>query len=368
MQDSRANPIAKTRSYSIRREGLTGWLMAAPAIILLLTFMIIPFLFAFGFSFTNQRLISPNPTEFVGLRNYQRLLTVRLFTLEPTLDTSGNPVLDEDGALEYPRLRNFTRNNPEFPQLNGLREFQSWQIGKNRLYLLASDVVFLKALFNTILFVIIVAPLQAGIALILALLVNQKLRGVNFFRMIYFIPVVISMVVVSILWSFIYDGNDGLLNNLLSSITFGAFQGTDWLGSTSTALGSLIAMSVWQGVGFHMVIWLAGLQTIPFVLYEAASISGATAWQKLRYVTWPGLRNTSVLILIVITMQAFSLYTQVQVMTRGGPLDSTQSIVFQAVIRGFEKQDIAGGSAISVLLFVIVLIISIMQRYLTRER
>lgn len=367
MQTTKANSLTKN-VFQGKREALSGWLMAAPAIILLLTFMIIPFLFAFGFSFTNQRLISPNPTEFVGLRNYERLFNLRFFSLEPERDATGNMMRAEDGSISYPRLRDFTRNNPDYPHLDGLREFSSWQVGNRKLYLLASDTVFLRALINTFLFVLIVAPLQAGFALILALLVNQKLQGVNFFRMIYFIPVVISMVVVSILWRFIYDGNNGLLNNLLSTVTFGAFSGIDWLGNPGTALGAIILMSVWQGVGFHMVIWLSGLQTIPYVLYEAASIAGANGWQKLRYVTWPGLRNTAVLVLIVITMQAFSLYTQIQVMTRGGPLDATQSIVFQAVIRGFEKQDIAGGSAISVLLFAIVLIISIMQRYLTRER
>jgi multiple sugar transport system permease protein len=142
----------------------------------------------------------------------------------------------------------------------------------------------------------------------------------------------------------------------------------DWLGNEATALGSLIAMSIWQAVGFHMVIWLAGLQNIPSVLYEAASTEGANTLQKFRFITWPGLRNTAVLIFIIITIQAFGVFTQVNVMTRGGPLDATQTIVFQAFIRGFEKQDIAGGSAISVLLFVIVLTISIIQRYLTREK
>jgi multiple sugar transport system permease protein len=142
----------------------------------------------------------------------------------------------------------------------------------------------------------------------------------------------------------------------------------DWLGNPNTALGALIGMSVWQGVGFHMVVWLSGLQTIPSVLYEAASTEGANTFQKFRFITWPGLRNTAILILIVITIQAFGLFTQVNVMTRGGPLDSTQSIVFQAYERGFEKQDIAGGSAISVILFLMVLTISIVQRYLTREK
>lgn len=117
-----------------------------------------------------------------------------------------------------------------------------------------------------------------------------------------------------------------------------------------------------------MVIWLSGLQTIPASLYEVANIEGATKWQQFRYVTWPGLRNTAVLVLIVITMQGFALFSQINMMTRGGPLDSTQTLVYQAVIRGYEKLDIAGGSAISVILFLIVLSISLFQRYLTREK
>lgn len=131
---------------------------------------------------------------------------------------------------------------------------------------------------------------------------------------------------------------------------------------------AMIVMSIWQAVGFHMVIWLAGLQSIPSTRYEAASIDGADALQKFRYVTWPGLRNTAVFVLLVITMQAFALFTQVDVMTRGGPLDSTQSIVYQLVVRGSSKQDIAGGSAISVLFFFMVLIVSLIQRRVTQEK
>ncbi len=351
------------------QEALSGWLMAAPVVLLLLVFLIVPFLFAFGLSFTNQRLISPNPTEFVGMSNFKSLLTVRPFMLDPEREPGTNTLVrNEEGAIVYPRLRDFTRNNPDYPQLDGLREWKMWQVGDRQLVLLASDTTFLQALANTVLFVIIVSPLQAGLALLLALLINQPLRGINIFRTIYFMPVVISLVVVSLLWRFIYDGQDGLLNSLLGFITFGNFKPVDWLGNPSTALGSVMAMSIWQAVGFHMVIWLSGLQTIPFVLYEAASISGANGLQKFRYVTWPGLRNTAVLILVVITMQAFGLFTQIDVMTKGGPLDSTQSIVYQAVQRGYGKQDIAGGSAISVLLFVFVLAISLVQRFVTRER
>lgn len=344
-----------------------GWAFALPGFALIAVFIVLPFFFAFYFSLTNQRLISPNPTQFVGLENYSQLLGVGMITLEPERDESGQILRGDDGAIEYPRVRSITRSD-EYPAYRGMREWFSWQSGGNRTVVLARDVVFMKALVNTFVFVLVVAPVQAAFALLLALLINQKLRGINIFRAIYFMPVVVSIVVVSLLWRFIYDGNDGLLNSMLGWLTFGAFDGIDWLGNPSTALGSIMAMSIWQAVGFHMVIWLAGLQTISPTLYEAAEIEGASNVQAFRYVTWPGLRNTAVLILIVITMQCFALFAQIDVMTNGGPLDSTQTVVFQAVERGYGRQDISGGSAISVILFLIVLTISLVQRWLTRER
>ena len=343
--------------------------MSAPAVLLVFFFLVAPFFMAFAFAFTNQRLFSPNPTEYVGAENFKRMLGVYTLTLEPVRNDDGSLVLDEDGQPTYPRLRNFTRNNADYPHLNKTREWMHFGLGENRrLYVLARDVIFMKAFVNTVLFVAVVAPVQSGLALVLALMINQPLRGINLFRAIYFMPVVISMVVVSMLWRFIYDGQNGLLNTILGFFSFGSFQPVDWLGQTSTALGSIIAMSVWQGVGFHMVIWLAGLQTIPVSLYEAARIEGATRWQGFRYVTWPGLRNTAVLVMVIITMQSFTLYPQIAIMTNGGPLDSTQSLVFQMVERGYGKQDIAAGSAISVFLFLFVLSISLIQRYISRER
>ncbi len=344
-----------------------GWAFALPGFGLICLFIVVPFFLAFALSLTNQRLISPNPTEYVGFANYKSLLSLAVITLEPERDEDGEIVRDEDGTPEYPRVRTITRN-PDFPEYRGMREWFRWHSGDNARVVVASDVVFMKALVNTLTFALVIAPGQGGLALLLALLINQRLRGINIFRTIYFMPVVVSIVVVSLLWRFIYDGNDGLLNNLLSGLTFGLFEPIDWLGRTDTALGSIIAMSIWQAVGFHMVIWLAGLQTISPTLYEVAQIEGASKWQTFRYVTWPGLRNTAVLVLIVITMQAFALFAQIDVMTNGGPLDSTQTLVFQAVERGYGKQDISGGSTISVVLFLIVLTISLVQRYLTRER
>jgi multiple sugar transport system permease protein len=367
---SRQNKNRPTRQRSdLQQEGIVGWLMASPALFLILVFLIIPFIMAFYLAFTNQRLISPNPTEWVGTRNFARLLTIRTLSLDPIVDeVTGEPVLNEDGNLTYPRVREFTRNNPDYPELDRLQEWFSRDFGDSRWVLLSGDVVFMKSLINTFFFALVVVPLQSGLGLLLAVLVNQKVRGVNIFRTIYFVPVVVSMVVVGLLWRFIYDGQNGLLNNILGFITFGAFEPIDWLGNTSTALPAIIGVSVWQGVGFHMIIWLAGLQTIPGVFYEAADVEGAGTWAKFRYVTWPGLRSTSIFVLVTITIAAFALFTQIDVMTRGGPLDATQSIIFQMVIRGYEKQDIAGGSAITVIFFIMVLIIAIVQRYVTRER
>ena len=349
-------------------SNLAGWGFALPGVALLATFVIPPFFFAFWLSLTDQRLISPNPTRYVGLDNYRELLDIGVLTIEPERDERGEIVRDEAGEPEYARVRTFTRRNADYPRYDGMREWFRWHWNGDAQVVVARDVVFWKALRNTFAFVLVVAPVQAGLALVLALLVNQRLRGIGAFRAIYFMPVVVSIVVVSLLWRFIYDGSDGLLNSLLSTLSFGLFDGHDWLGDPDTALGSIMAMSIWQAVGFFMVIWLSGLQTISPTFYEASEIEGASRWQTFRYVTWPGLRNTAVLVLIVITLQAFALFVQIDVMTNGGPVDSTQTVVFQAVERGYGKQDISGGSTISVVLFVLVLAISLLQRWLTRDR
>ncbi len=278
--------------------------MVSPAVFLLLLFFVIPVVLAFALAFTNARLVSPTPAEFTGLQNFRTLL---------------------------------------------------------------DDPLFYKSLRNTFYFAAVVVPLQGGLALVLALLVNAKVKGVNFFRTVYFIPVVTSMVVVSILWTLMYQ-KTGLVNELISQLTFGVVHGPDWLNNPSTAMPAIIFMSVWQGVGFHMVIWLAGLQTIPQDLYEAADIDGATRWVRFRYVTWPGLRTTRTFVLITITIAAFSLFAQVSVMTQGGPLDSTTTVVYQAVQTGYAQQQTGYASAISLVFFVLVLAVSLVQRFLTREK
>jgi multiple sugar transport system permease protein len=286
-----------------RREALAGMLMVTPSAVLLIVFFFIPVGLAFLLAFTNARLISPS-ISFVGLENFTRL-------------------------------------------------FQ--------------DPLFWKSLRNTLYFAVVVVPLQSAFALLLALLVNQRIRGTNFFRTLYFVPVVTSIVVVSILWKFMYQP-DGLVNNMLQSLSFNVIQGTDWLNNPTAAMPAIIFMSIWQAVGFHMVIWLSGLQTIPPELYEAADLDGASRWAKFRYVTWPGLRNTRTFILVTITIAALSLFAQINIMTQGGPLDATTTVVFQAVRVGYQQQQTAYASAISLVFFVLVLTVSLVQRYFTREK
>ena len=133
-------------------------------------------------------------------------------------------------------------------------------------------------------------------------------------------------------------------------------------------LFAIIVLSIWQAVGFHMVIWLSGLQTIPMEQYEAVAIDGASRWQLFRYITWPGLRQTRTFILVTITIAALGLFTQIQVMTQGGPLDSTSTLVFLAVRTGFQQQQTGYASAMSLVFFVLVLAVSLVQRYLTRDK
>jgi multiple sugar transport system permease protein len=283
---------------------LTGALMVSPAVLLLIVFFFVPVGLCFALAFTNARLISPEPARIIGFENFSRLF---------------------------------------------------------------SDPLFWKALRNTLYFAVVVVPLQAGFALLLALLVNAKIRGVNFFRTLYFVPVVTSIVVVSILWRFMYQP-DGLVNNLLQTLSFNVVQGTDWLNNPTAAMPAIMFMSIWQAVGFHMVIWLSGLQTIPGELYEAAELDGADKWQQFRYITWPGLKATRTFILVTITIAALSLFSQINIMTQGGPLDRTATVVFQAVRVGYGQQETAYASTISLVFFVLVLAVSLVQRYLTREK
>jgi multiple sugar transport system permease protein len=198
--------------------------------------------------------------------------------------------------------------------------------------------------------------------------VNQGLRGQTFFRTMYFAPVVTSMVVVSIVWRFLYDVNNGLVNEMVRALTFGVVQPINWLGEPGVAMWAIIIMSVWQGAGMQMMLFVAGLQQIPEELYEAAGIDGANGWQKFAFITLPGLRSVLVFIFLTITIAAFQLFDQVLVMTNGGPDGATSTVVFHMFKNGFREQDIAYASTIAVVFFLIIVLVNFIQRLATEER
>ena len=203
------------------------------------------------------------------------------------------------------------------------------------------------------------------LALALAVILNAELRGRAFFRTTLFMPVVMSLVVVGILWSWIYNYQFGLLNNLLQMIGLGNFR-AEWLGNTNLSLYSLIIVDIWKFFGYHMVIYLAGLQAIPPVLYEAAVIDGAAAWQQFWHVTVPMLRAIMVVNVTISLMGAFNVFDLVYVMTRGGPNNSTNVVVLESYQQAFEFYKLGYGAAISIVLMVIVIALSLAQIRLMR--
>ncbi|MBB3221195.1 carbohydrate ABC transporter permease [Pseudoduganella umbonata] len=338
-------------------------LFASPAVLLFLLFVVLPMVLAAGATFTNHRLMSPEPTRYVGLDNYKRLLALDVVVVEPLRDTEGTAQRD-DGGVRYPTWRQVRERHPG---LQSYREAFRIAVGEKRIVLAATDPLFYRSLINTFLFAALVLPLQCGAALGLAILVNQKIRGRIFFRTVYFAPVVTSMVVASIVWAFMLNTDRGMLNELLRGLLHDPDAGPDWLGDSSYALPAIALMSAWQGAGFQMLVFLAGLQSISPELYEAATLMGANAWQRFVHVTLPGLRNTIVFVLVSTTLLAFGLFTQVDVMTSGGPLDSTTTVVYHAVRSGFREQDVGYGSTITLVFFAVVLGLSVLQRMLVAK-
>lgn len=282
-------------------------LMLLPACILLIIFMVVPFFSAFGLSLTNQKLI-PNPmvpAKFVGLRNY-----IQIF----------------------------------------------------------KDVSFWQAFKNVILFTIMVIPLQCGFALLMANALNKVRFLKGFLRSMFFLPYITPMVIVAVIWKSIYQYPDGIANLALKLVTFGMAHSIDWLGNKNSALIAITILSAWQAFGFQMIIYLGALQSIPTSLYEAANIDGANSRQVFWNVTWPGLKETNTLVLIITTIQALKLFTQVNIMTKGGPNGSTNTLVHYIYQSGFMGQKIGYASAASVILFLLILIIFLVQNKLLRGK
>jgi multiple sugar transport system permease protein len=239
-------------------------------------------------------------------------------------------------------------------------------IGLQNYDFLMGDRRFWHAMGNSAIFTALSVPLGMAFSLLIAVVLNQKLKGVNLFRTIFFLPVISSWVAVSIIWVTLLDPNVGIVNYVLKLV---GLPSVNWLGDPRSAMVSLVIISIWKSAGFNMVIWLAGLQGIPQELYEAAAIDGATRWQSFWRITLPLLAPTTFFLAITGVIGSFQVFSPVYVITKGGPLDSTDVAVFHIYRRAFQEFDFGYASAQAWVLFAVIFAATLAQLwYMRRQR
>ena len=232
-------------------------------------------------------------------------------------------------------------------------------VGINNFKALFTDETFKLSLFNTIYYAVGTVPLTMVAALGLAFILNQKLKGTNFFRAVFFFPHVASLVAVAVVWNMLLHPTLGPVNQTL--LKLGIENPPGWTSSIHWAMPAIILVSVWKSMGYYMVLYLAGLQGIPQELYEAASVDGASGWEKFRFITLPMLTPTTFFVSIMLTISCFKVFDMISVMTDGGPGRSTNVLVYHIYNQAFTQYKFGYSSAISMVLFVIVLTITIIQ-------
>jgi multiple sugar transport system permease protein len=239
-------------------------------------------------------------------------------------------------------------------------------VGLRNYTQLLTTPLFWQALGNTFYFALVGGPLSIGVSLGAALLLNHRLvRFKGLFRTVYFAPFVTTLVAVAIVWRYLYHTRYGLLNYGLGAFGVGPI---DWLGDPRWAMPAIILMTVWKSFGYNMLIFIAGLQAIPEELYEAARIDGASAWQRFRHVTLPGLAPTLVFVAVITMIGFFQLFVEPYVMTSGGPLRSTTSVVLLMYEEGFRWWRMGHAAAVAFILFVVILAATLLQLAVQRWR
>ncbi len=222
---------------------------------------------------------------------------------------------------------------------------------------LLHEPIFYKVMFNTFMYLVIAVPFLVVFPLFLAILINQKIRGVTLYKILLYLPVIVSIVVAAIAFKWLYAGQ-GILNYLLSSFHIPAIG---WLVDTKWALFSVAVVTIWKGIGYYMMIYLASLMSVPQELYEACDIDGAGFIKKHLTVTIPHIMPTIALVSTISTISAMKVFAEIYVMTKGGPLDSSKTIVYYIYERAFENLDLGYASALAVVLLVIVMIFSLIN-------
>ncbi len=222
---------------------------------------------------------------------------------------------------------------------------------------LFKEPVFYKVMFNTFMYLVIAVPFLVTFPLFLAVLINQKIRGITLYKIILYLPVIVSIVVAAIAFKWLY-ATQGVLNYILSVFHINPIG---WLTDTNWALFSVAVVTIWKGIGYYMMIYLASLMSVPQDLYEACDIDGANFWQKHFTVTIPHIMPTIALVSTISTISAMKVFAEIYVMTKGGPLNSSKTIVYYIYERAFENLDLGYASALAVVLLIVVMIFSLIN-------
>lgn len=283
------------------QNNLIGYAFLSPALLLLTFFLLIPVVMVFYYAFTDYYMLTPDARQWVGLANFMKLV---------------------------------------------------------------QDPTFIKSIFNTAKFVIWIIPVQLGLALGMALIVNKPRKGNMFYKVAFFAPVVMSLAVISILWLYLLNPNNGLLNAMLNKI---GLASQPFLTSPKQAMYAIIMVSAWQGAGYQMLLFLGGLQNIPRDVYEAAELDGFTKFQQFRYITMPLLKPTALFILLTTLISAFKLIVQPMVMTQGGPMNSTMTMVYYIYQKGFTDRMVGYSSSIALVFTTFIGLITLIQRRVLKE-
>jgi multiple sugar transport system permease protein len=285
---------------------LPALIFLLPGLILFVLFFIGPMVYSLQISFFEWRIVHPDQSVFVGLDNYQRAL---------------------------------------------------------------SDPIFRRAISNTLAYTVITVLAKLILGLAVALLLNQRMPGRTFFRVAYYLPVITSWVIVSLLFEYMFNGQAGLVNYFLKDILHVIPRDILWFADPILTLIPIILLDIWKGIGWAAIIFLAGLQVIPAELYEAARVDGADSAAQLRYITWPLLGPTTVFLVVVLVIGGLNAYVPFQLMTNGGdPMDLTHSILTLMYEATFGRIDFGYGAAISYLLTVFVFFVSLIELRLMRQQ
>ncbi|HEV0853122.1 TPA: sugar ABC transporter permease [Streptococcus pneumoniae] len=293
--------VVDTKRREKIKDNILGYSFLAPALILLGIFLVIPVGMVIYYTFTDYYLLTPDERKFVGFENFIRL---------------------------------------------------------------TKDPIFLKSFLNTLKFVVWIIPVQLGAALGMALIVNKKRKGNMFFKVAFFAPVVMSLVVISILWLYLLNPNSGLLNAILNKV---GIASQPFLTSPKQAMYAIVFVSAWQGAGYQMLLFLGGMQNIPQDVYEAAELDGFSKWAQFRYITMPLLKPTALFVLLTTLISAFKLIVQPMVMTQGGPLNSTITMVYYIYQQGFTDRLVGYSSSIALVFTTLIGMISLVQRRVLKE-